>query len=71
MVTLYVFIGIPGTECLLYINPSGFQGLNGYYICVLWNFKDRMVILYVVFGVLRFKWLLFMHLSEFQGLNVW
>jgi hypothetical protein len=55
MATLYVFIGVLGTEWLLYMRPLEFQGHNGYCICV--------------FGVLRSKWLLSMHPSEFQGLN--
>jgi hypothetical protein len=56
-------------ECLFYMLPLEFQGLNGYSICIHWSSKDKMVIVYSSFGIPGTKWLLYMHPLEFQGLN--
>jgi hypothetical protein len=62
MGTIYASIGVPrfdwllcthpsiGFEWLLSMHPLEFQGLNGYYISILWG--------------LGIEWLLFMHPLE-------
>jgi hypothetical protein len=32
---------VPGTSWVLHMCPSEFQGLNGYCICIFWNFKNQ------------------------------
>jgi hypothetical protein len=41
MAIVYASFGVIGSKWLLFMHILEFQGLNGYYICVLWSFRGQ------------------------------
>ncbi len=44
MGTMYVSFEVVGFIWLLYMHPLEFQGLDNYYICIIWTFKGHDVL---------------------------
>jgi hypothetical protein len=69
MAIVYLSFEVLGTKWLqLMPHWLEFHGLNGYYICVLWNnSKVYMATIYAFFGVPRIEWLFICILWSFKG----